>query len=345
MPSGDHLSRDHLELIWYQRRILEKNANTVWLDVFQEDANRISLKYLSSLCKRCNSGLYDAQFNGPRVKRSGGQKFTVEPDGVQYLLNIWYQRRQTRQWRAREDLSVNYYGELYGGPSLSTISRVLSRSEMTRKVLQRVHYLRSPVLRAQFMDDIGHVDYFRIVDVDETLSTWKEFLQRYGYAPKGEVAVRTQFQINGQHYSSVCAYSAMGLIAYRVVRGSINAETFKSFLETELHDALLPGMFGLFDNAAIHHTQPVREIMQDIFGGDYIFSAPYSPDLKPVERLFAVVKNLLRDREDEAVVNPMGVISECFEMFRPGGPKSHMAANHFRLYRDNHNMWRERMGL
>ena len=74
-------------------------------------------------------------------------------------------------------------------------------------------------------------------------------------------------------------------------------------------------------------------------------SAPYSPDLKPVERLFAVVKNLLRDREDEAVVNPMSVISECFEMFRPGGPKSHIAANHFRLYRDNHNMWRERMGL
>ena len=61
----------------------------------------------------------------------------------------------------------------------------------------------------------------------------------------------------------------MGLIAYRVVQGSINAETFKSFLETELHDALLPGMFGLFDNAAIHHTQPVREIMQDLFGGDY----------------------------------------------------------------------------
>jgi hypothetical protein len=80
------------------------------------------------------------------------------------------------------------------------------------------------------MNNIGHVHFSRIVDVDETLSTLKEFLQRYGYVPKGEVAVRTQFQINGKHYSSVCAYSAMGLIAYRVVEGSINFETFQAFL-------------------------------------------------------------------------------------------------------------------
>lgn len=206
-----------------------------------------------------------------------------------------------------------------------------------KKVLQRVHYLRNPILRAEFMDNIGHIYYTRIVDV--------EFLQRYGYAPKGEVAVRTQFQINGQHYSSICAYSAMGLMAYRIVEGSIDAEIFKSFLEVELFEALGPGMVGLFDNAAIHHTPPVREMMEDIFHGNYFFVAPYSPDLKPVERLFAVVKNLLRDREDEAVANPIAVLTDCFEMFRPGGPKAGMAENHFRLYRENHNMWRERNGF
>ena len=324
---------------------MEKTSNQIWLSIFQEDNNRVSLNYVSRLCKKCDTGLYDDEFNGQRVKRSGGPKFTVEPDAVQYLLNIWYQRRQTRQWSAREDLTLNYYEEQYGGPRQSTVSRILSRNELPKKVLQRIHYLRNPMLREQFMNNMGHIHYTRIVDVDETLSTWKEFLQRYGYAPKGEVAVRTQFQINGKHFSSVCAYSAIGLIAYRVVEGSINAETFQSFLEFDLKDAVLPGMVGLFDNAAIHHTPAVREIMEDVFEGDYVFSAPYSPDLKPVERLFAEVKNLLRDREDEAVADPMAIITQCFEMFRPGGPKSHMAANHFRLYRDNHNMWRQQMGI
>jgi hypothetical protein len=33
----------------------------------------------------------------------------------------------------------------------------------------------------------------RFVDIDESLSTHKEFLKRYGCAPKGERALKTQF--------------------------------------------------------------------------------------------------------------------------------------------------------
>ena len=196
--------------------------------------------------------------------------------------------------------------------------------------------------------------YSRLVDVDETTSSQKEFLQRYGYAPRGQVAVKTQFHINGRSFSSICAYSPVGVLAFKIVEESINSEMLINFLlllkifsslNIELAAAFLPNMVGLFHNAQIYHTAPVRGIMEQIFEGRYLFAAPYSPDLKPVERLFAVVKNLLRDREDEAVADPFGVLSECFEMFLPGGPKSAMAQNHFRLYRDNHNMWLYRMGL
>jgi hypothetical protein len=57
------------------------------------------------------------------------------------------------------------------------------------------------------------------------------------------------------------------------------------------------------------------------------------------------VKNLIIDKEDEAVANPMHVLTETFEMFMPGGPNCGMAENRFRLFRDNHNMWRDRMEL
>ena len=50
----------------------------------------------------------------------------------------------------------------------------------------------------------------------------------------------------------------------------------------------------------------------------YLYAAPYSPDLKPVERLFAEVKDVLRDMEDEAVLDPIGRISRIFDMFKPG---------------------------
>ena len=224
-------------------------------------------------------------------------------------------------------------------------SRVLKRAKITRKVLERSHYLRCPIKRLAYLNNCAPFHFTRFVDIDETLSTWKEFLQKYGYAPKGEVALKTQYQINGQHYSSICAYSAMGVLAFRVVEDYIDGDVIQSFLENEVAFAVQPGMICLLDNAAIHHTPVVRGTVHSVFDGMYLYAAPYSPDLKPVERLFAEVKDILRDMEDEAVLDPIGTISSVFELCRPGQPKALMARNHFRMYRDNHNQYRLRMGI
>ena len=79
--------------------------------------------------------------------------------------------------------------------------------------------------------------------------------------------------------------------------------------------------------------------MEEVFEGQYLLAAPYSPDLKPVERLFAEVKDLLSYR----VLHPIQTISEIFELFRPGMPRSNMAENHFKIYTDNHDQWLEEM--
>ena len=55
------------------------------------------------------------------------------------------------------------------------------------------------------MDSAAHFNGARFVDTDESLSNYKEFYQRYGCAPKGERALKTQFQINGRQYSSIAA--------------------------------------------------------------------------------------------------------------------------------------------
>jgi transposase len=66
---------------------------------------------------------------------------------------------------------------------------------------------------------------------------------------------------------------------------------------------------GLLDNATVHHTSLVRSAMEVALEGFYLFVALYSPDLKQVGRLFAEVKDLLRHRENEAVLRPMEAIS------------------------------------
>ena len=297
------------------------------------------MRYLKRLCARCRNGDYDNQFLGLKLPRSGGPQLVIDNFDVDAFVDIFVVRPQTTLKRAREVLCEDHYNAIYGVPSISSFARVLKRQKISRKVMERVHHLRCPIKRGIFMDTAGYYDGSRFLDIDETQSSYKEFFQRYGYAPKGDVALKTQFQINGRQYSSIAAYSSIGLIAYRVVENSINAEIFQSFLENEVAQSMFPDMIGLFDNAAIHHTPQVRGCMEEVFEGYYLFAAPYSPDLKPVERLFAEVKDLMRYREDVAVLHPIETISEIFELFRPGMPHSNMAENHFKIYTDNHDLW------
>ena len=339
MPSGKHLTSAYLQQIWYGKVILQQDPITIFENIFRSDVSHISVKYLKSLCVRCENGDYDDQFLGQKLPRTGGPERVIDDFDEHTFVNIFIDRPQTTLKRAREIICADHFNAIYGVPSIDSFARVLKRQKISRKVMERVHYLRCPIKRGIFMDTAGYYDGHRFLDIDETLTSYKEFFQRYGYAPKGDVALKTQFQINGRQYSSIAAYSSTGLIAYRVVENSINAEIFQSFLENEVAQSIFPGMIGLFDNAAIHHTPQVRGCMEEVFEGYYLFAAPYSPDLKPVERLFAEVKDLLRYREDEAVLHPIQTISEVFELFRPGMPKSGMAENHFKIYSDNHDLW------
>jgi transposase len=144
------------------------------------------------------------------------------------------------------------------------------------------------------MENAGPFDMSRLVDIDETATTAKEFLERHGYSPIGEIAQRPQFAINGEAYSAIVAYSAIGVLCYRVVQGSINSDIFKAFIENEVANTITPNMVGLLYNAKMHHTQDVRDMIHHVFRGNYLFAAPYSPDLKPVGRLFSVVKYMVR---------------------------------------------------
>ena len=343
MPSGCHLSAAYLQQIWHARIMLQDSHQTIFENIFCGDESLISIAYLKKLCSRCDSGEYDDQFLGDKLPRNGGPELLIDDFDVDVFVNIFTETPHTTLKRAREIMCEDHYNANYGVPSIRSFGRVLKRRRISRKVMERIHHLRCPISRGIFMRNAAPFDHFRLLDIDETLSTYKEFFQRHGYAPKGEVALKTQFQIDGRQYSSIAAYSSIGLIAYRVVEGCINAEIFHSFLENEVNQGILPGMVGLFDNAAIHHTPLVRGCMEEIFEGYYLFVAPYSPDLKPVERLFAEVKDLLRYREDEAVLHPIQTIAAIFELFRPGNLHSAMADNHFRLYRDNHERWLDEM--
>ena len=188
----------------------------------------MSFRYLKELCTACDSGLQIHRFNGARAKRPGGPRFMISGPAEVYLLDVFRETKQVRLKIARQRFLAGYYGLDIEGPSVRTIGRTVWRGDFSWKVMQQVHYLRYPVKRAQYIENAAPSYFSLLADIYETLSTWKEFLQRYGYAPVGEEAVRTKYRINRRHFSSICAYSPIGRDAYRVVEGPIDVEIYFS---------------------------------------------------------------------------------------------------------------------
>lgn len=53
------------------------------------------------------------------------------------------------------------------------------------------------------------------------------------------------------------------------------------------------GDFVILDNASIHKSDEIYDIAEE-FGINIVYLPPYSPDLNPIEKVWANFKNILR---------------------------------------------------
>ena len=68
---------------------------------------------------------------------------------------------------------------------------------------------------------------------------------------------------------------------------------FRAYVEQFLAPALAPGDVVVLDNLAAHKVKGVRQAIVTA-GASVLYLPPYSPDLNPIEQLFAKLKALLR---------------------------------------------------
>ena len=76
-------------------------------------------------------------------------------------------------------------------------------------------------------------------------------------------------------------------------RGPINGEWFRTYVEKVLAPTLRPGDIVILDNLSSHKVAGVRATVE-ARGARLLLLPPYSPDLNPIEQLFAKLKALLR---------------------------------------------------
>jgi putative transposase len=73
----------------------------------------------------------------------------------------------------------------------------------------------------------------------------------------------------------------------------INGDCFVAYVETVLVPTLRRGDIVVMDNLQSHKRRAVREALRQV-GAKLFYLPKYSPDLNPIEQVFAKLKHLLR---------------------------------------------------
>jgi len=99
-----------------------------------------------------------------------------------------------------------------------------------------------------------------------------------------------------------------------VIDGPINGRSFLAYVEQLLVPTLSAGDIVIMDNLGSHKGQTVRKAIRTA-GAKLFFLPPYSPDLNPIEQVFAKLKTLLRKAEErtlEATCKRIGALLNTF---------------------------------
>ena len=114
-----------------------------------------------------------------------------------------------------------------------------------------------------------------------------------GRAPRGERLIDKTPHGHWKTTTLIAALGVEGMRCSTVVDGAVNGDVFEAFVEQVLVPDLRPGDVVIMDNLSSHKRQRIRELIKDA-DARLVFLPAYSPDLNPIELVFAKVKQLLR---------------------------------------------------
>lgn len=115
----------------------------------------------------------------------------------------------------------------------------------------------------------------------------------YGRAAPGERVVEATPGTSGPHYTLVATLSLKGVQAPLLFEGAMTTVTFETYVDEVLAPTLRRGDILLMDNLSAHKSNHARATIEGR-GVPLIFLPPYSPDLNPIEKCWAKVKQALR---------------------------------------------------
>ena len=142
--------------------------------------------------------------------------------------------------------------------------------------------------RQQYKESIKDIPPTHLVYIDESgidMSLCKD----KGWRNKSEQLLGKKSGKYYQRTNMIAGYVNHKSIAPMVFNGSCNTLLIEAWVEQFLTKALKPGQVVIMDNASFHKSQKTKNLIESV-GCKLIFLPPYSPDLNPIEKFWANMK-------------------------------------------------------
>ena len=161
----------------------------------------------------------------------------------------------------------------------------------------------------------ARLDPRRLVFIDETWAK-TNMTRTHGRCARGQRLLAPVPHGHWKTMTFVAALRCDRIDAPLVLDQPMNGEWFRTYVEQSLVPTLKAGDVVIMDNLGSHKGRAVRQAIRKA-GAHLLFLPPYSPDLNPIEQVFAKLKTLLRKAAERTVEDTWRRIGELLDHFAP----------------------------
>ena len=159
------------------------------------------------------------------------------------------------------------------------------------------------------------IDPARLVFIDETWVKTNMTPLR-GWGRKGQRLVAKAPYGHWKTMTFIAALRCDRIDAPLVIDGPINGVSFAAYVEQVLVPTLKKGDIVVLDNLGSHKAAVVRPMIRAL-GARVLFLPPYSPDLNPIEQVFAKLKHRMREAAERTVEQTWRRVGTLLPTFSP----------------------------
>ena len=159
----------------------------------------------------------------------------------------------------------------------------------------------------------SRLDPKRLVFIDETWAK-TNMTRTHGWNKRGAPLIAKAPHGHWKTMTFLAALRCDEIAAPFVLDGPINGESFLAYVEQVLAPTLKPGDIVVMDNLGSHKGAAIDKAIR-ARGARRFFLPQYSPDLNPIEQVFAKLKKLLRKAEQRTPEGVWKTIGSLLDLF------------------------------